>query len=172
MANVVAAAEALCGHPDVTSAETVRMSIDGEEVLLGLAEVRSFVSGSLLREYVWQKVGDQDALAGVLIFERIPRVDGAVDSAAVAQATAEEGSTLLFQQPVDQLESDVAAAWAACLGVPRVSTHDDFFDLGGESTTAVQIAVELERRTGAAIDVDELLDAGSVHNLAKLLRER
>lgn len=172
MAESVTATDVLGGHPDVTAAEIVQISIAGKELTVGLAEVRRYVSGSSLREFVWQELGDERAPAGVLVFDHIPRAGGEIDLGTVATAAQDEGDSLFFHPPADQLETDVAAAWASSLGVPRVSVHDDFFDIGGESSVAVQIAVELERKSGTVIDVDELLDAGTVRKLAQQLRSR
>jgi amino acid adenylation domain-containing protein len=49
--------------------------------------------------------------------------------------------------PTTASERRIAKAWASVLGVPitRVGRHDNFFDLGGTSLTAVKLAVALNR---------------------------
>jgi acyl-coenzyme A synthetase/AMP-(fatty) acid ligase len=49
--------------------------------------------------------------------------------------------------PVGPTEQRVAAAWAGVLGVPidRVGRHDQFFDQGGSSLSAVRLAIALDR---------------------------
>lgn len=53
---------------------------------------------------------------------------------------------------------ELAAIWAAALGVERVRADDDFFDLGGQSAIAVRLLAEIDRRVGLALPAYVLLD--------------
>ncbi len=60
-----------------------------------------------------------------------------VDAAEIAEGDA----------PQTETEKRLAAAWATVLGVPedQIGRHDDFFDRGGTSLTAVKVAIALDR---------------------------
>jgi acyl carrier protein len=63
-------------------------------------------------------------------------------------------------------ERDVLlAAIAGILGLPSVSASDSFFDLGGDSLAAVEIAGLLEQASGASVELDALFEASSFGQL-------
>lgn len=164
--------EVLRRHPDVTRAFVVRAEVGDADLTLGVVEVRHYVSGAWLREHLWATFGDGGAVDGVLVFERIPGSEDDIDVAAVVEAARAEGGTVVFHAPSDELEAELSGIWAGVLGRPRVSVHDDFLDLGGESSAALEIVARVERATGQTLDVTDLLDAGTVSGLATLLRSR
>ncbi|MHB9857127.1 beta-ketoacyl synthase N-terminal-like domain-containing protein [Streptomyces sp. YIM S03343] len=47
--------------------------------------------------------------------------------------------------PAERAERLIAAVWTDILGIPEVSAHDNFFDLGGDSVVAVQAASRASR---------------------------
>ena len=51
-----------------------------------------------------------------------------------------------YAAPRDEVEQAVADIWSAALGIESVGIHDSFFELGGDSLTALQVARALERR--------------------------
>jgi amino acid adenylation domain-containing protein len=52
-----------------------------------------------------------------------------------------------FRAPATPTERRLAAAWATVLGIPpdQIGRHDDFFELGGTSLSAVVVAITLDR---------------------------
>ncbi|EID79783.1 hypothetical protein W59_11726 [Rhodococcus opacus RKJ300 = JCM 13270] len=52
------------------------------------------------------------------------------------------------------------------LGVERVGIDDDFFELGGQSLSAMEAAVHLGAALGTPVDVRDLFEAPTVHELA------
>ena len=51
-----------------------------------------------------------------------------------------------FVAPRTQLESVIADVFAQTLGLERVSVHDGFFELGGNSLLSIQCIAQLEER--------------------------
>ncbi|MEU5592955.1 amino acid adenylation domain-containing protein [Streptomyces sp. NPDC020298] len=107
-------------------------------------------------------------------------VNGKVDRKALASLATELGDTgpggtadatgaESGEAPRTPAERRLAAAWATVLGVPqyRIGRHDHFFDNGGTSLTAVQLAIRLDRvltlkdltRHPVLADLARLLDA-------------
>src|SRR5690606_19499431 len=48
----------------------------------------------------------------------------------------------------DELIAVLTDIWRRVLGVDHVGLDDDFFDVGGDSLTAVQLVAAIERRLG------------------------
>ncbi len=53
--------------------------------------------------------------------------------------------------PRTPIERLLAEIWARELGVPAVSVHDNFFDLGGHSLLCFKMLTEVEEKTGARV---------------------
>jgi amino acid adenylation domain-containing protein len=71
--------------------------------------------------------------------------------------------------PSGRWEEMVAQAYAAALECGEVGADDDFFDLGGHSLAAAQVAARLTALTGTDVGVREVLDAPTVRALAERL---
>ena len=53
--------------------------------------------------------------------------------------------------PRTPMEQTVAAVWQEVLGLPEVSVHDNFFEIGGHSLLAMQAVRLLEARSGVRL---------------------
>jgi acyl carrier protein len=75
-------------------------------------------------------------------------------------------------QPRTELEHAVAEAWRDVLGLEQVGVEDDFFEFGGDSLTATQVAARLSRSFALDVSVRDIFDARSVARLAGAVEER
>lgn len=101
---------------------------------------------------------DQDAAPA-------PAPDGEVTA-----APGDARSTAAAPAPADGLEELIARIWSEVLGIPEVSPHDNFFDLGGDSMVAVQ-AASRATRLGHPMTPQELFRHQTVAALAAALGE-
>jgi amino acid adenylation domain-containing protein len=69
------------------------------------------------------------------------------------------------------IESEVAAIWADALELDQVSADDDFFDLGGDSLSAVQILARISKRFNYKVTEGELFTARTVRGLCQVLQQ-
>nr|WP_236581091.1 non-ribosomal peptide synthetase [Rhodococcus sp. T7] len=72
----------------------------------------------------------------------------------------------VFRAPSTPVEKTVAATFAEVLGVERIGLDDDFFELGGNSLIATQVATRLGAALGIAVPVRLLFTYPSVGGLA------
>ena len=63
-------------------------------------------------------------------------------------------------------ERVIADIWAEVLGFDQVGRHDDFFDLGGHSVLATQVAARLRVALGRDVPERALFDWPTVATLA------
>ncbi|UGQ42944.1 non-ribosomal peptide synthase/polyketide synthase [Rhodococcus aetherivorans] len=160
-----------------------------ESQLTALDEVRQAVAvvredprfGPQLVGYVVPEPGAEfdpakakDALAATLPSYMVPsafvaldafplNASGKIDRRALPAPTFEVRT---FTPPRTPVEEIVAGVFAQVLGVPRVGRDDDFFDLGGNSLVATQVAARLSEALDASIPVRALFDAPTVEALA------
>lgn len=76
-----------------------------------------------------------------------------------------------FAEPRSDVELRLAAIWAELLGVCRTGLADDFFDLGGDSITAIRIAARA-RAEGIAISTRDLFQYPLLGQLAAVAAKR
>ncbi|MFD1535423.1 AMP-binding protein [Nonomuraea guangzhouensis] len=90
------------------------------------------------------------------------RADGILEPAAM-------GPEQTRRAPGASVESTLAAVLAEVLGVTEVGTDDDFFELGGDSITSVQV-VSRARQAGLELTSAEIFDHPTLGELAALAR--
>ncbi|MGB6244823.1 amino acid adenylation domain-containing protein, partial [Gordonia sp. (in: high G+C Gram-positive bacteria)] len=71
-----------------------------------------------------------------------------------------------YVAPETETESAVAAVFAEILGVERVSVAERFFDLGGNSLSAMRLAARASDALGVRVSIRDVFDAQSVRELA------
>ncbi|HYO14949.1 MAG TPA: amino acid adenylation domain-containing protein [Thermoanaerobaculia bacterium] len=74
-----------------------------------------------------------------------------------------------YIEPSTDLERSVTAMWQTLLGVDRVGIHDSFFELGGDSLLATQVAVRVREGYGVEIALPELFENPTPAGLAALI---
>ncbi|MEU1516189.1 type I polyketide synthase [Streptomyces sp. NPDC005811] len=68
------------------------------------------------------------------------------------------------------VDDRVAAVWSAMLGIGNVALDDDFFELGGNSLTAVELMSHLRAEFGIDLSIAAMFDFPTPRTLAKELR--
>jgi acyl carrier protein len=93
--------------------------------------------------------------------------NGKVDRRALPapdQARPEVGAE--FVAPQSPAEEALAAIWAEVLGVARIGTHDNFFDLGGDSILATQALSRINKRFNVELNLFNFFEQPTVAGLA------
>ncbi|TCJ99079.1 non-ribosomal peptide synthetase [Nocardia alba] len=89
--------------------------------------------------------------AVVLELDALPvNASGKLDRDALPRPQLRRAS---YRAPITETERLVAGAFAAVLGLDRIGMDDNFFDLGGNSLTAVQLSSRLSEALGHAVPV-------------------
>ncbi|MCA8964867.1 MAG: amino acid adenylation domain-containing protein [Planctomycetes bacterium] len=89
---------------------------------------------------------------------------------AVTEPAADAPAAPLPQ--AEDFELILTRIWREILGVPEVGLHDDFFELGGNSLTAIRCVDRFEAATGLMIDLGEVFRSPTVAQLAASLASR
>jgi acyl carrier protein len=96
------------------------------------------------------------------------RSSGKIDRDALA-LTAEPEIVRAYSPPLGRLQSAVADIWARTLGLNRVGSEDNFFDLGGHSLLVVKVQTEIRRELGRDVPVVALFENPTVAAVARYL---
>ncbi|MCP4653886.1 MAG: acyltransferase domain-containing protein, partial [bacterium] len=95
---------------------------------------------------------------------------GSADAAGLAGGDGAVVSTTASFSSAAELEQRIAEIWRRVLDVDAVGIHDNFFDLGGDSLTGMQLVSELRRELGVELSPVTLYEAPTVSALVRLVR--
>ncbi|WP_037079865.1 non-ribosomal peptide synthetase [Pseudonocardia spinosispora] len=102
----------------------------------------------------------------IVVVESMPlTVNGKLDRAALPAPATHTGG----RAPKDDTERALCEVFARVLGLDRVDPEDGFFDLGGDSLSAMRLVGTLDRELGRTVAVGTVLAHPSVAELAAQL---
>ncbi|MDM8550514.1 amino acid adenylation domain-containing protein, partial [Desulfobacterales bacterium HSG2] len=74
--------------------------------------------------------------------------------------------------PRDETEQTVAELWKKLLGIGQVGIHDNFFEMGGDSLTAVRMINQIQKELSAKVDLTDIYESPTVEELAGMIRSK
>jgi sugar O-acyltransferase (sialic acid O-acetyltransferase NeuD family) len=73
----------------------------------------------------------------------------------------------IFKAPTSDIEISLAEIWSGILKIEKIGVDDDFFDLGGHSLSAVQIAFQIQKKLNVNIPLQSFFDSPTISELSK-----
>ncbi|HTX93387.1 MAG TPA: condensation domain-containing protein, partial [Mycobacterium sp.] len=109
--------------------------------------------------------------AALVVLKALPlTVNGKLDTRALP-APDYTGTAQGYRAPGDAVEEILAGIYAQTLGLERVGVDDSFFDLGGDSLSAMRLVAAINRSLDAGLSLRTLFDAPTAALLAPHLNE-
>jgi len=140
--------------PQTTAPQTLELT----------AELQRYLQSKLSRAVVPQRF---------IVLESLPlTANGKVDRNALPAPDTLAHATSPYQAPQHQIEIDLAAIWQSVLGVERVSVHDNFFDLGGNSVLLIKANQQIVERLRVEVSITEMFYYPTVAALAGFLQSK
>ncbi|WP_280402151.1 non-ribosomal peptide synthetase, partial [Nocardia carnea] len=158
---------ALTSYPAVDFAVTI-----GHENVSGAMSLASYVVAApghsievpALTAHIQDRLPGYMVPSSIMVLDEIPLTPvGKLDRRALP---VPQFQTQTFRAPVTPIEEIVAGVFAEVLGVERVGLDDDFFELGGNSLIATQVAARLGAALDTRVPVRTLFEASTVMALA------
>lgn len=123
-----------------------------------------------LRAAAAARLPDYMIPAAFCALETLPvTLNGKIDRRLLGRRAAELKATASSVPPSGETERLLAGIWQEVLGVEAVGRDDNFFDLGGHSLLAMRIPGRVRRALAAEITVRDVMDTGSLAELARLV---
>ncbi|VEG45704.1 linear gramicidin synthetase subunit D [Mycolicibacterium flavescens] len=102
--------------------------------------------------------------AAVVVLETLPvTVNGKLDTRSLPEPEYHESP---YRAPTGAIEEMLAGIYARVLGLDRVGADDSFFDLGGDSLSAMRLIAAINTAVETNLSVRTLFDSPSVAQLA------
>ncbi|MEU5843665.1 non-ribosomal peptide synthase/polyketide synthase [Rhodococcus sp. NPDC047139] len=163
---------ALTAHPQVVFAHTLgHTAPSGQQVPVSYIRLAPAAAATAadVKTFVAQHLPPHMVPAVITVVDTVPLTPaGKLDRDALPAPdfAAPAGS---YRAPVTELEELVTAAFAEHLGLDRVGTDDDFFDLGGTSLLATRLLPALGERLGRRVPIAAIFTHPTPAELAAAL---
>ncbi|WP_253870404.1 non-ribosomal peptide synthase/polyketide synthase, partial [Mycobacterium sp. 1164966.3] len=106
--------------------------------------------------------------AAVVVIDAVPlTVNGKLDRRALPAPEFQDAAG--YRAPTTAIEEILAGIYAQVLGLERVGVDDSFFDLGGDSLSAMRVVAAINAGLDAHLGVRGFFDAPAVAKLAPLI---
>ena len=148
------------------AAVTVREDRPGDKRLIG------YLTGTAdpiaLRTTLTERLPHYLVPAALVVLDALPQTpNGKLDTRALPAPDYLDVEH--YRAPTNTLEDILATIYAQTLGLDRVGINDSFFDLGGDSLSAMRLIAALNADLDADVSVRTLFDAPTVAKLAPRL---
>jgi amino acid adenylation domain-containing protein len=166
--------QALLSQPDITDAAVVADRAGTPEarlvayVVLRAPTISEFELKRRLREF----------LPGYMIPSQLIPIaampvtaSGKIDRSSLPPPNGSSAGSIRPVMPRTAVEQALVQVWREVLGVDAIGVTDDFFELGGNSITAVRVIMRIEEIWATAVPVAELLEDRTIQHLASLVHQ-
>ena len=166
---------ALAAHAAVRECVVVaREESAAERRLVAYVVTREGANTSVsdLREHLRERLPEYMMPAAFVTLGRLPLTsNGKVDREALpATEGAGTGLRESFVAPRDTLELQLMELWEEVLNLKRIGVTENFFDIGGNSLSAVRLMAQVYKLFGKELPLATLFENGTIEKLAGLLR--
>jgi acyl carrier protein len=75
-----------------------------------------------------------------------------------------------YVAPRNEMEAQLVSIWKGVLGLERVSIHDNFFRIGGDSIIAIRLISRINKQLNAALTIAQLYQFNTIAGLSDQIK--
>lgn len=146
-----------------------RLDTAGQKYLC--AYVAGAAEKDILRDKLAQQLPVYMVPAQIIVLEQLPLThNGKIDRSNLPEPDEIAPLDSVYEAPQDELEKTIALIWEEVIGVKPIGLHNNFFELGGDSIKALQIAIRLNAK-GLKMEVKDLFRYPEIHLIAPFIKK-
>lgn len=146
--------------------------VPGEKRLVAYLVLRAGASAGVEEFKLWMQrmLPNYMVPAQIVLLEALPlTANGKLDRGALPLISQPQARAGKYVAPRTEIEATVAHIWADLLQLDRVSTHANFFDLGGHSLLLIRMQAQLREVFERDIPITLLFQCPTINSLAAAL---
>ena len=124
-----------------------------------------------IRDALRARVPEYMVPSAIVVLEDLPRTpNGKVDRKALPAPTTAARTVEASTPPQSPMEQQLAEIWSAVLHVDSVGIDDNFFEIGGDSISSIQV-ISRAKTAGVTLKASQLFAHPTIRDLARMLDE-
>lgn len=148
------------------AAVIVREDRAGDKRLVGY--VTGTADPTMLRTLLGERLPQYMVPAAVVAVDAIPlTINGKLDKRSLPAPAYHDAAR--YREPASPVERTIADIYAHTLGLERIGVEDSFFDVGGDSISAMRVVAAINTALDVDLEVWTMFDAPSVRGLSARL---
>ncbi len=121
-----------------------------------------------LKQFLSARLPEYMVPAVTVVLDTMPMLgNGKINRKALPEPQLSSLQTQAFKAANSEIEAQLQAIWQKVLGVEKIGTRDNFFDLGGDSILSIQI-ISAARRQGIVIKPNHIFRYPTISELARV----
>jgi amino acid adenylation domain-containing protein len=127
-----------------------------------------------LRQFLQEKLPEYMIPSTFILLESLPiTANGKLDRKALPQPKANSYEQIKnFVAPRNAVEMELVQIWTETLHIHPIGVRDNFFNLGGNSISAVRLMTQIQKHFGQTLPLSTLFQFGTVEQLAQQLNQQ
>ncbi|MDQ0273893.1 non-ribosomal peptide synthetase, partial [Cytobacillus purgationiresistens] len=148
-----------------------RKDADGMPSLCAYLIGKETLTVSAIRNQLAKQLPDYMMPTAYVLLEQFPlTANGKVDKKALSEFDGTMETGVVHEEPQGEAEERLALVWTEVLQAKKVSRHDHFFDLGGDSIKGIQVAARLHEK-GWKLELKDLFRYPTIAQLAPWIQK-
>ncbi|WP_292010118.1 non-ribosomal peptide synthetase [Chryseobacterium sp.] len=158
----------ISSHKDVKQAVVLAKALSNKnKYLVGYYVADKELSHTVLTDYLNQLLPEYMVPAIFVHLEKLPiTINGKIDRNALPDPGLFNNQN--YQEPENREEKILCEVYAGVLGLDKanVGVEDDFFKLGGDSITSIQLTNEIRKKLGVHVPVKDIFENRTIRLLS------
>ncbi len=157
----------ICSYRGVKSAVVTVKNVQGRDILCGYFVADGRVSLSLLKKALAKKLPNYmvpNYLVQLDTFSYTP--NGKIDRKVLPEPIFKAKEIV---PPKNELENRILNIWRKILSLEEISTNDNFFEIGGDSLSALRMQIEL-MKNNYNVNYGDLFKNNTIRDLANFIQ--
>lgn len=162
----------LTGIMGITSAVVVdNTNCSGKKYLCAYYVSKEELQAAELRDHLMKYLPEYMVPAYFILIDAIPLTpNGKVDRKKLPEPDINLAAEAEYTEPGTEVEAILVEIWKSVLGIDKVGINSDFYELGGDSIKAIQIASRLQKEN-YRVDMHTLLQYQTIAEISEFVEK-